>query len=62
MTIYDALDILKISSNYTEKELKIVYRKLAKKYHPDNFKGDIERKKSWREVKTNKYSIWNIIK
>lgn len=45
MTIYDALDILKISSNYTEKELKIVYRKLAKKYHPDNFKGDIERKK-----------------
>ena len=45
MTIYDALDILKISSNYTEKELKIVYRKLAKKYHPDNFKDDEERKK-----------------
>lgn len=51
MTIYDALDILKISSNYTEKELKIVYRKLAKKYHPDNFKGDIERKKAEEKLK-----------
>lgn len=51
MTIYDALDILKISSNYTEKELKIVYRKLAKQYHPDNFKGDIERKKAEEKLK-----------
>ena len=51
MTIYDALDILKISSNYTEKELKIVYRKLAKQYHPDNFKDDKERIKAEEKLK-----------
>lgn len=45
MTVYEALSILEISSSYDEKELKIVYRKLAKKYHPDNFKDDEERKK-----------------
>ena len=45
MTVYEALSILEISGSYDEKELKIVYRKLAKKYHPDNFKDDEERKK-----------------
>ena len=51
MTVYDALDILKISSSYTLKELKIVYRKLAKQYHPDNFKDDKERNKAEEKLK-----------
>ena len=51
MTVYDALEILKISSSYTLKELKIVYRKLAKKYHPDNFKDDEERNKAEDKLK-----------
>lgn len=51
MTVYEALDILKISSSYSEKELKIVYRKLAKKYHPDNFKDDKERIKAEEKLK-----------
>lgn len=46
MTVYEALNILEISGSCDEKELKIVYRKLAKKYHPDNFKDDIERNKA----------------
>ncbi len=51
MTVYEALNILEISSSYDEKELKIVYRKLAKKYHPDNFKDDEERKKAEDKLK-----------
>ena len=51
MTVYEALDILKISSNNSKKELKIVYRKLAKKYHPDNFKDDKERIKAEEKLK-----------
>ncbi len=51
MTVYEALEILKISSSYSEKELKIVYRKLAKKYHPDNFKDDKERIKAEEKLK-----------
>lgn len=51
MTVYKALDILEISGSYTENELKIVYRKLAKKYHPDNFKDDIERIKAEEKLK-----------
>ena len=51
MTVYEALSILEISSSYDEKELKIVYRKLAKKYHPDNFKDDEERKKAEEKLK-----------
>ena len=51
MTVYEALEILKISSSYSEKELKIVYRKLAKKYHSDNFKDDKERIKAEEKLK-----------
>ncbi len=51
MTVYEALSILEISGSYDEKELKIVYRKLAKKYHPDNFKDDEERKKAEDKLK-----------
>ena len=51
MTVYEALNILEISGSYDEKELKIVYRKLAKQYHPDNFKDDIERIKAEEKLK-----------
>lgn len=51
MTVYEALSILEISGSYDEKELKIVYRKLAKKYHPDNFKDDKERNKAEDKLK-----------
>lgn len=51
MTVYEALEILEISGSYDEKELKIVYRKLAKKYHPDNFKDDKERIKAEEKLK-----------
>lgn len=35
-------DILKIKSNASQNEIKRAYRKLAKKYHPDNYKGTEE--------------------
>ena len=51
MTVYEALSVLEISGSYDENELKIVYRKLAKKYHPDNFKDDKERIKAEEKLK-----------
>ena len=51
MTVYEALSILEISGSYDEKELKRVWRELAKKYHPDNFKDDKERKKAEEKLK-----------
>ena len=51
MTVYEALSILEISGSYDENELKIVYRKFAKKYHPDNFKDDKERIKAEEKLK-----------
>lgn len=51
MTVYEALSILEISGSYDEKELKRVWRELAKKYHPDNFKYDEERKKAEDKLK-----------
>lgn len=37
MTLYD---ILEISENASEEVIKVAYKALAKKYHPDVFKGD----------------------
>ena len=51
MTVYEALEILEISGSYDEKELKRVRRELAKKYHPDNFNDDNERRKAEEKLK-----------
>lgn len=51
MTVYEALKILEISGSYTEKKLKRVYHELAKKYHPDNFKDNNERRQAEEKLK-----------
>lgn len=35
MTKNEALSVLGLSRKFTQEEAKIVYRKLARKYHPD---------------------------
>ena len=51
MTVYEALNIFGISGSYDEKELKRVWRELAKKYHPDNFKDDEEKSNAEEKLK-----------
>ncbi|MGP1414011.1 MAG: molecular chaperone DnaJ [Bacillales bacterium] len=47
----DYYDILEINKNATENEIKSAYRKLAKKYHPDNKEtGDAEKFKECSEA------------
>jgi len=43
----DYFKILGVNRDATDKEIKIAYRKLAKKYHPDTYKGD----KNFADVK-----------
>ena len=40
MTYSKALNILMLSFNFTEQDLKKSYRSLSKQYHPDNFITD----------------------
>lgn len=40
VTRFEALNILGLGENFTEGELKSVYRMMAKKYHPD-LRGDV---------------------
>ena len=54
MTIYEARIIIGLPNNYNEAILKQQYRKMAKKYHPDNYKlngvSEAEANKKFKEL------------
>ncbi len=46
----DYYEILGVSRNCTERELKVAYRRLAKKYHPDANPDDPEAEEKFKEI------------
>ena len=46
----DLYEILSVQKNASEAEIKKAYRKLARKYHPDNNPGDAEAEERFKEV------------
>jgi len=46
----DYYEILGVSSSCTEKELKVAFRRMAKKYHPDANRDDPEAEQRFKEV------------
>ena len=58
----EALSIFKevgLPNNYNEKDLLKAYRKLAKKYHPDNNKGNEDAKQSMQRVNEARITLKN---
>ena len=56
MSKRDYYDILGIPKQASNQEIKMAYRKLAKKYHPDTNPGDEEAEKLFKEV-TEAYNV-----
>ncbi|MEA2070019.1 MAG: molecular chaperone DnaJ [Asgard group archaeon] len=52
----DPYDVLNVSRDASEKEIKKAYRKLAKKYHPDANPDDEDAEKKFKEI-SEAYSI-----
>ncbi|MEM5804177.1 MAG: J domain-containing protein [Candidatus Aenigmatarchaeota archaeon] len=50
MTSKNLYEILGVTENATDEEIKKAYRKLAKKYHPDKNGGDQESTKKFKEI------------
>ena len=48
--------VLEVSQQASEEEIKVSYRRLAKKYHPDAHPGDKECEKRFKEI-SEAYSI-----
>lgn len=46
----DYYKILGVNKNATSSEIKKAYRELAKKYHPDKNKGNIEAEEKFKEI------------
>ena len=46
----DYYDILGVSRNSSEKEIKAAFRKLARKYHPDTNKGNKQAEERFKEI------------
>jgi len=58
MSKRDCYEVLGVSRDATEKEIKKAYKRLAMKYHPDRTKGDTALEEKFKEVK-EAYEILN---
>ncbi|HXL57574.1 MAG TPA: DnaJ domain-containing protein, partial [Chitinophagaceae bacterium] len=50
MAFIDYYEILGVNKNASEEEIKKVYRKLARKYHPDLNPNDKEANKKFQQI------------
>ncbi|KXS08794.1 DnaJ-domain-containing protein, partial [Gonapodya prolifera JEL478] len=55
-TMSNLYEILQISRNATQEEIKRSYRKLAIAYHPDKNNGDVEKERKFKEI-NHAYSV-----
>ena len=46
----DYYDILGVTRNTSDKEIKSAFRKLARKYHPDTNKGNKQAEERFKEI------------
>ena len=57
MNLDKALQILGLTRNFTEQELKKAYRTLITKYHPDKFETKSEREKKEAEERSKEINV-----